>query len=156
MPKRSAGLVVYRHSGGGLEILLVHPGGPYWAGKDLGAWSIPKGEPAPNEDCLTAAQREFTEETGCTVTGEFTALAPIKQAGGKVVEAWAVEGQCDPSRLRSNAVMLEWPPHSGELKGFPEVDRAAWFPLPEARRRILPSQRAFLAQLDGMLSRPRE
>ncbi len=149
MPKSaSAGLLLYRRSPGGLQVFLVHPGGPFWAKKDLGVWSIPKGELEPHEDPLAAARREFEEETGCRISGDFRPLAPLKQRGGKTVCAWAVEGDCDPSGLKSNTFSIEWPPHSGLRREFPEVDRAAWFPLDEAKRRILPGQVGFIESLE--------
>ena len=147
MPKTSAGLLLYRLVNDALEVLLVHPGGPFWAKKDLAAWSIPKGEFSPGEDPLAAAQREFQEETGFAVQGNFVALTPLQQPGGKIVRAWAVEGDCDPTQLRSNSFSLEWPPQSGRRRDFPEVDRAAWFPIGDARRKILPGQARFLDQL---------
>ena len=131
---------MYRHRESKLELFLVHPGGPFWAKKDLGAWSIPKGEYAAGENPLDAARREFTEETGFTAKGDFLDLGTIKQAGGKLVSAWAVEGDCDPTALRSNLCPIEWPPRSGRQIEIPEVDRAAWFSLDEARQRILKSQ----------------
>jgi predicted NUDIX family NTP pyrophosphohydrolase len=148
MPKTSAGLLLYRNVDATLEIFLVHPGGPFWVKKDDGAWSIPKGEFDPGEDPLGAAQREFQEETGFTASGPFTALAPIKQPGGKTIHAWAVEGPgLDPTAIRSNTFSLEWPPRSGKSREFPEVDRAAWFPLREARTKILKGQLPLLDQL---------
>jgi predicted NUDIX family NTP pyrophosphohydrolase len=151
MPKQSGGILLFRIRDGRLEVFLVHPGGPLWARRDLGAWTIPKGEPAPGEDLPTAARREFAEETGFPLAGEEIALAPVRQRGGKMVFAWAVEGDCDPARLRSNRFTLEWPPRSGQQCDFPEVDRAAWFELAEAGRRILPSQLPLLEQLAGLL-----
>jgi predicted NUDIX family NTP pyrophosphohydrolase len=151
MAKTSAGLLVYRRVNDTLEVLLVHPGGPFWAKRDRGAWSIPKGEFGPQEDPLRAARREFREETGCDVAGEFVPLTPVRQAGGKVVHTWAVEGDCDASRLRSNRFSMEWPPGSGVSREFPEVDRAAWFPIQKARERILPSQNDLLTQLLTLL-----
>jgi predicted NUDIX family NTP pyrophosphohydrolase len=145
----SAALLLYRISEGGPEVLLVHPGGPFWQRKDLGAWSIPKGEVAEGEDLLTAAQREFREETGFTAHGEPIPLGSVRQAGGKVVHAWAVRGDADPRALRSNTFEMEWPRGSGRMQSFPEVDRAEWFDLAEARRRILPAQSAFLDALAG-------
>ena len=145
---RSAGILVYRRGAAGLEIFLVHPGGPFWAKKDLGVWSIPKGELEPDEDPLAAARREFEEETGCRTGGEFRPLAPLKQRSGKTVYAWAVEGDCDPAAIKSNTFSMEWPPHSGRRQEFPEVDRAAWFPLAEAKRRILPGQVGFIESLE--------
>lgn len=153
MAKTSAGLLVYRRRDGALEVLLVHPGGPFWAHRDLGAWSIPKGEIGVAEQPLDAAQREFQEETGFTVAGEFLQLPAIRQPGGKVVLAWAVEGDCDPAQLRSNTFPLEWPPRSGRMQEFPEIDRAAWFAMDEARRRILPGQAGFLEQLAALVTR---
>jgi predicted NUDIX family NTP pyrophosphohydrolase len=148
MAKTSAGLLLHRKADAGLEVLLVHPGGPLWAKKDDGAWSIPKGELAPGEDPLAAAQREFHEETGLTVDGYFVPLNPVKQSGGKIVYAWAVEAPgLDPSAIRSNTFSLEWPPRSGKSQEFPEVDRAAWFPLAEARDKILKGQLPLLDQL---------
>lgn len=152
MPRHSAGLLLYRRHGGTLEVFLVHPGGPFWAKKDLGAWSIPKGELAPDEDALEAARRELREETGFDVEGPFLPLAPVKQPGGKVVHAWAVAADVDPARLASNAFTIEWPPKSGRQQVFPEIDRAAWFPLDEARRRILRGQAALLEELSGTVA----
>lgn len=151
MPKRSAGLLLYRRRNG-LEVFLVHPGGPFWAGKDRGAWSIPKGEYSQNEDPLAAAQREFHEETGFTARGPFVELGTIRQAGGKVVTAWAIEGDCDPAALVSNTCRIMWPPRSGKSMEIPEVDRGAWFAMPEARARILPGQSPFLDALQRQLS----
>jgi predicted NUDIX family NTP pyrophosphohydrolase len=143
MPKTSAGLLLYRQTGGALEVFLVHPGGPFWARKDEGAWSIPKGEFAPGEDPLAAARREFTEETGFPVSGEFIALTPLKQRSGKIVHAWAIQGDCDPAQVRSNTFTFRG-------QEFPEVDRAAWFSLAVARQKILPGQRGFLDQLETL------
>lgn len=149
MPKKTAGLLVYRRTGRAPEILLVHPGGPFWAKKDLGAWSIPKGELDDGEDGLAAARREFAEETGLELTGAgaYRALAPVKQPGGKVVHAWAVEADCDATLARSNLFSMEWPPRSGRLQEFPECDRAEWFSWREALERILKGQRPILEQL---------
>jgi predicted NUDIX family NTP pyrophosphohydrolase len=147
MARRSAGLLMYRGSGPGLELLLVHPGGPFWAKKDLGAWSIPKGEYAGDEDPLAAAQREFTEETGVQPRGTFQPLGEVTQAGGKRVSAWAVEGDFDPAALVSNTFETEWPPCSGRKRSFPEVDRAAWFSPEEGRQKILAGQRPFIDRL---------
>jgi len=144
---RAAGILLFRPAAQGLEVLLVHPGGPFWAGKDFGAWSIPKGEIGPGEDPLEAARREFSEETGWVPDGPFMPLTPVKQRGGKVVQAWAVRGDWDPSRLISDTFTMEWPPRSGRTQQFPEVDRAAWFALPEGRRRILPGQIPLLEEL---------
>src|SRR5688500_17352215 len=145
--KTSAGLLLYRFRGDELEVFLVHPGGPFWAKKDAGAWSIPKGEIGEGEDPLQAAIRELTEETGFDAAGEFHPLRPIRQAGGKVVHAWAVASDCDPAELRSNTFSMMWPPKSGRMQEFPEVDRAAWFGIAEAKERILAGQVAFLAEL---------
>jgi predicted NUDIX family NTP pyrophosphohydrolase len=150
MAKLSAGLVMYRRRGGGLEVFLVHPGGPFWAKKDAGAWSIPKGEYAEGQDALAAAHREFEEETGFAARGECVALGAVKQPGGKVVRAWACEGDCDPAALKSNVFEMEWPPRSGKVASFPEVDRAEWFPVEEARERILKGQ---VPLLDALVSR---
>jgi predicted NUDIX family NTP pyrophosphohydrolase len=147
LPKQSAGLLLYRRGTTGVEVLLAHPGGPYWARKDDGAWSIPKGELSDGEEPLAAAQREFREEMGVEVTGEFLALAPITQAGGKLVLAWALESGFDVAALKSNTFSMEWPPRSGRREQFPEVDRAAWFDLATAKRKILKSQAPLLDQL---------
>jgi len=138
---------MYRRSGGTLEVLLVHPGGPFWMKKDAGAWSIPKGEYEAGEEALEAAAREFQEETGLVARGPYTPLTPIRQQGGKVVEAWAFEGDCDAESLKSTTFSLEWPRGSGRRQEFPEVDRAGWFGLDEARRKILPAQAALLDEL---------
>ena len=152
MPKRSAGLLLYRRSAAGLAVLLVHPGGPFWAKKDLGAWSIPKGEYAAGEEPLAAAQREFFEETGARPHGAFAPLGEIRQPGGKHVTAWAVEGDFDPATLVSNTFELEWPPRSGRKRAFPEVDRADWFSPDDARKKILAGQRPFIDRLELMLA----
>jgi len=151
MPKRSAGLIMYRKQEEHLEVFLVHPGGPFWAKKDIGAWSIPKGEFEEGEDPLAAARREFHEETGFVAQGNFLELGVVKQAGGKVVTAWAFEGDCDPVDLVSNLCEIEWPPKSGRRLQFPEVDRGYWFSIPEARERILESQEPFLEKLSTVL-----
>jgi predicted NUDIX family NTP pyrophosphohydrolase len=151
MPKQSAGLLLFRGARGALEVLLAHPGGPFWAKKDDGAWSIPKGEFTDDEDALQAALREFKEETGEGVAGCFIALTPRRQAGGKIVHAWAVEADFDPARLRSNTVSIEWPPRSGRHRTFPEIDRAAWFPLDVAHKKILKGQAGFLDELETKL-----
>lgn len=150
MDRKSAGLLMYRMRDEQAEVFLIHPGGPFWARKDEGAWSIPKGEFA-DEDPLDAAKREFQEETGFAASGIFKPLDPIRQTGGKIVHAWAVEGDCDAGAIKSNTFKMEWPPHSGLQKTFPEADRAAWFPLPQAGERILKSQRPLLDQLELML-----
>ncbi|HEX3498019.1 MAG TPA: NUDIX domain-containing protein [Stellaceae bacterium] len=136
MATRSAGILVYRRRDTGPEVFLVHPGGPFWAKKDLAAWSIPKGEFSDEENPLAAALREFTEETGQTIGGDFLALTPVKQPSRKIIHAFAVEGEVDAGSIVSNEFEMEWPPRSGRMQRFPEVDRAAWFPLAEARRRI--------------------
>ena len=152
MAKLSAGLLLYRRRGGALEVFLVHPGGPFWAKKDAGAWSIPKGETDPEEDHLAAARREFAEETGLQADGRFLPLTPIRQSGGKIVHAFALEGDFDPSTIQSNSFEIEWPPRSGRKRSFPEIDRAAWFSLDEARQKINPAQRALLDELQAMLA----
>lgn len=149
----SAGILLYRSTPNGVEVLLVHPGGPFFARKDLGAWSIPKGEAEAGEELLAVAHRELAEETGFTADGAALPLGLVKQRGGKVVHAWAVRGDADPSRLRSNTFELEWPPKSGRRQTFPEVDRAEWFELAEARLRINPAQAAFLEALAAVLER---
>jgi len=148
--KSSAGLLLYRRHDE-LEVFLVHPGGPFWAKKDAGAWTIPKGEIADGEEALEAAQREFLEETGFDIDGEFRRLDPIKQAGGKIVQAWAIEADCDPAQLHSNRFAMEWPPKSGKTREFPEVDRAGWFTVSEARTKILAGQVRLLDQLVSLL-----
>ena len=149
MAKQSAGLLMYRRRGE-LEVFLVHPGGPFWAKKDTGAWSLPKGEYRPGDDPLAAARREFQEETGFSVAGEFTPLSPLKQPSGKIIQAWAVEGDCDAGAIRSNTFTLEWPPRSGRQQEFPEVDRAAWFTLTAAREKIIKGQAGFLEELERL------
>lgn len=151
MAKRSAGLIVYRWRGDGLEVFLVHPGGPFWAKKDLGAWSIPKGEYEEGEEGLDVARREFWEETGFAVGGDFLEVGTIKQPGGKVVAAWAVVGEFDAALLRSNVFEMEWPPRSGRVQEFPEVDRGGWFSIEEARGRILKGQVGLLEMLCSVL-----
>lgn len=148
--KRSAGILAYRRGRDGLEVFLVHPGGPFWARRDAGAWSIPKGEYEADEPALQAALRELVEETGQSVQGAFMPLTPLQQPGGKLVTAFAVEAaSLDPAKLRSNLFRLEWPPRSGAFRDFPEVDRAAWFALPEARTRMLSGQCALLDELQA-------
>jgi predicted NUDIX family NTP pyrophosphohydrolase len=149
--KNSAGLLLYRIRETAIEVLLVHPGGPYWKNKDEGAWSIPKGEFLPEEDSLAAARREFFEETGVAIEGELRALKPVRQPGGKIVHAWAVEADLDPATIVSNTFEIEWPPRSGRLQSFPEIDRGGWFSLPEARRKILRGQVPLLEELAQML-----
>ncbi|WP_315774231.1 MULTISPECIES: NUDIX domain-containing protein [unclassified Bradyrhizobium] len=147
MPARSAGVLAFRRTSNGLEVLLVHPGGPFWRNKDLGAWSIPKGEFGAGEAAEAVARREFAEELGTTLTASLLPLGEIKQRGGKVVEAFAAETDLDAGCITSNAFELEWPPRSGRIQRFPEVDRAAWFDLAEARVRINPAQAALLDRL---------
>jgi predicted NUDIX family NTP pyrophosphohydrolase len=150
MPKRSAGLLLYRRRNTGVEVFLVHPGGPFWAKKDTGSWSIPKGEYAVDEDPLEAARREFQEETGFAANNtsdSFIALGELKQPGGKIVSVWAVEGDCDPSQLRSNTFQVEWPPRSGRRIEVPEVDRGCWYSVDSARVNLLRGQVAFLDRL---------
>jgi predicted NUDIX family NTP pyrophosphohydrolase len=153
MAKRiSAGILLYRFRDGTLEVFLIHPGGPYWHGKDAGAWSIPKGELEEGDDELAAAQREFEEETGSRVSGEFLALEPLRLKSGKIIHAWAVRGNIDASAIRSNAFSMEWPPRSGRQQEFPEVDRGGWFTMETAREKIHPGQQGFLDQLEERLS----
>ncbi|MDG4885227.1 NUDIX domain-containing protein [Mesorhizobium sp. WSM4884] len=144
MPQRSAGLLIYRRTAGALEFLLVHPGGPFWAKKDEGAWSIPKGLIDDKEDELDAARREAEEELGVAIGGDFQPVGSYKQPGGKIVIAWSVEADIDVDAVRSNTFTMEWPPRSGAMKEFPEVDKAAWFSLPEAGTKILKGQRPML------------
>jgi predicted NUDIX family NTP pyrophosphohydrolase len=153
LPKASAGLLMFRRCATEPEVLLAHPGGPFWTKRDLGAWSIPKGEFAPGEDPLAAARREFAEETGIVPEGEFIPLSPRRQRSGKVVYAWAFEGDCDPLAIVSNTFVMEWPPRSGRQQAFPEVDRAAWFPLDEARRRLVSGQVGLVEELAELLAR---
>ena len=148
MPKRSAGILMYRRAHAGIELLLVHPGGPFWAKKDWGAWSIPKGRICRGRGRARRwRKREFEEETGARPHGDFLPLGDIVQPGRKIVTAWAVEGDFDPATLKSNEFELEWPPRSGRKASFPEVDRAEWFAPAEARRKILPGQSEFIARL---------
>ena len=149
--KNSAGLLLYRRRDE-LEVFLVHPGGPFWAKKDEGAWSLPKGEFEEGEEALQAAKREFTEETGFSVDGEFLPLDPLKQRGGKIIYAWAIEADCEAAQARSNLFALEWPPKSGRIQEFTEVDRAQWFAIPEARKRILAGQAGFIDQLTTVIA----
>ena len=152
-PKRSAGILMYRRRGSEPELLLVHPGGPFWKNKDLGAWSIPKGEYLEGEDALAVARREFEEETGTRPQGDCLPLGEIVQAGGKVVTAFALDGDFDPATLRSNSFEIEWPPKSGRKASFPEVDRAQWFSPAEAREKILKSQGEHIDRLLRALGR---
>ena len=147
MPQRSAGVLLYRCKGRGIEVLLVHPGGPFWARKDDGAWSIPKGLVDDGEDPLDAAKREFREETGGSPDGEAIGLEPLRQPSGKIVHAWAMRGEFEPATLTSNTFSMEYPPGSGRQREFPEVDRAGWFPMDEAGRKILKGQAPLLREL---------
>jgi predicted NUDIX family NTP pyrophosphohydrolase len=148
---RSAGILLYRQHDAQWQVLLLHMGGPLWARKDDGAWSIPKGEYTDDEPPLQAAQREFLEETGAPVHGPFVSLAPVRQRSGKIVTAWAVAGDFDPAQLRSNTFSMEWPLRSGRRQSFPEADRAAWFSIHEARRKMVAGQAALLDQLAGVI-----
>jgi predicted NUDIX family NTP pyrophosphohydrolase len=154
MARISAGVLLYRRRGGVVEVFLVHPGGPFWAKKDRAAWSIPKGEIDPGEDLLAAARREFREETGLVVEGELAPLVPVTQPGGKVVHAFALEGDADPAAVQSNTFEMQWPPRSGRMQAFPEVDRAAWLALDVAREKIHKGQVGLLDQLEAMLAGP--
>lgn len=147
MPRLSAGLLMYRVRGGQLQVLLAHPGGPFYRKKDDGVWTVPKGEPEPNEDLLAAAQREFSEETGLRASGPFIPLTPVRQKGGKTVHAWAFQGDCDPAAIVSNTFTMEWPPRSGQTATFPEVDRADFFDVETAKRKVKPAQAALIDEL---------
>ena len=149
--KSSAGILIYRPVASLPEVLLVHPGGPYWKNKEMGAWTIPKGEPETGESLESAAYREFFEETGLALTGQGKLLGPVRQKAGKWIHAWAMEGDADPGSLRSNLFELEWPPRSGIKRGFPEIDRFGWFPLPLAREKINPAQVALIDELEQYL-----
>jgi len=148
MAKVSAGVLLYRRRGDGVEVLLVHPGGPFWRGKDQGAWSIPMGEAEEEEELLATAVREFEEELGVKLSGPFVELAPVRQKGGKVVHAFACEGDVDVGAVRSNVFEMEWPPRSGKRQQFPEVDRVEWFAVAEARGKINAAQVQLLVQLE--------
>jgi predicted NUDIX family NTP pyrophosphohydrolase len=150
--RRSAALLVYKHAPDGIQVFLVHPGGPFWAKKDLGAWSIPKGEFDDSEDGLAAARREFREEVGQEIDGDFIVLTPVKQRGGKMVHAWAIEGEVDEAAVKSNEFEMEWPPRSGRKAQFPEIDQGRWFPIAEAKRRILTGQAPILDELAARVS----
>jgi len=152
MAKESAGLLMYRCRQGILEVFLVHPGGPFWAKKDLGAWSLPKGEYPPGDDPLAAARREFEEETSFPASGPFLRLTPLRQPSGKIIRAWAFRGDCDAAAVRSNTFSMEWPPRSGRQQEFPEVDRAAWFSIEAAKDRIFRGQVPFLDELPRLLA----
>jgi predicted NUDIX family NTP pyrophosphohydrolase len=151
MAKESAGLLLYRRRAGALEVMLVHPGGPFWKNKDAGAWSIPKGEVDPGENLEACARRELTEETGLVVDAPLVPLTTIRQKGHKVVHAWAAEADCDVSKIVSNTFSMMWPPRSGKMQEFPEVDRAGWFGLAEARSKINPAQVALIDELAAKL-----
>jgi predicted NUDIX family NTP pyrophosphohydrolase len=153
MAKNSAGVLMYRWREKRLEVFLVHPGGPFWAKKDSGSWSIPKGEFAVGEDALAAAQREFREETGLAVVGVFTPLTPIRQTGGKTVHAWVIEGDCDSNVIKSNTYSMEWPPKSLRFQDFPEVDRADWFTIDSAKKKIVKGQVGLLEELQRILTK---
>jgi predicted NUDIX family NTP pyrophosphohydrolase len=148
---QSAGILLYRIRDGAPEVLLVHPGGPFWTRKDAGAWSIPKGEFSDGEETLAAAKREFAEETGAALQGDFAPLQPVRQKSGKTIHAWAIEGDLDAAAVRSNTFSMEWPPKSGRQREFPEVDRAQWFTIAEGRSRINSGQAPLLDQLERML-----
>jgi predicted NUDIX family NTP pyrophosphohydrolase len=154
--KTSAGIVLYRVISGELEIFLVHPGGPFWAKRDQGSWSIPKGEIIEGAEPLETAKREFLEETGSPIDGVFTELTPLRQPGGKLILAWGVLGDIDASSVKSNTFAMEWPPRSGKQQHFPEVDRGAWFSVPEAAEKILAGQLGFLDELRQKIASPRE
>lgn len=151
MPLHSAGLLLYRVRDGRLELFLAHPGGPNWAKKDDGVWSIPKGLIDPDEDPLAAARREFHEETGHIIDGEFISLGELKQKGNKIVHAWAVAGDIDAESIKSNTYAVQWPPKSGQWWRYPEIDRAGWFGVADARRKILPGQAGFIDRLIELL-----
>jgi predicted NUDIX family NTP pyrophosphohydrolase len=153
VPKVSAGVLLFRRHSAGVEVMLVHPGGPFWVKKDAGAWSIPKGLVDEGEDLLEAAKREFLEETGMTVDGEFLDLGAHKQPGGKTIVAWACEGDFDPALLKSNTFTLEWPPRSGRIVEFPEIDRAAWYSIDEAFMKINKGQKPIIAALETSVAR---
>ena len=152
MAQISAGLLMYRLQHGQLQVLLVHPGGPFFRNKDDGAWTIPKGEVQPGEELLATARREFAEELGIAPTGEFIALTAVKQKGGKTVHCWAFAGDLDPASIVSNTFQLEWPPKSGRMMDFPEVDRAEWFTATDAMQKINAAQTAFITELQTKLS----
>lgn len=154
MPKKSAGILLYRYRHQSPEVLLVHPGGPFWAKKDAGAWSIPKGEFDDGEEAMVAARREFEEETGQAVTGELTVLAPVKYTGGKIIHAFAAAGDLDVALIRSNLFSMEWPPRSGKRREFPEVDRGEWFSIDHALQKVNAHQAPLLTQLQELLTKP--
>ena len=151
MSQHSAGILLYRYQHGALQVFLVHPGGPFWTNKDTAAWSIPKGLYQDGEEPLAAARREFREETGFEVDGEFVDLGELRQPSNKIVHAWAIEGDIDATRLTSNTFTLEWPPHSGQQQEFPEVDKGEWFGIQTAGRKIIKGQAPFLDRLQSKL-----
>ena len=151
MTKKSAGILMYRLRKEVLEVLLVHPGGPFWTKKDIGSWSIPKGEYTDTEDPFIVAKREFEEETSFQVDGDFTPLTPLEQPSGKIVSAWTIEGDCDASKIKSNTFLMEWPPRSGKKQEFPEVDRAEWFTINTAKKKLLKGQVGFIEELCKLL-----
>ncbi|MBD0284623.1 MAG: NUDIX domain-containing protein [Bacteroidota bacterium] len=151
--RKSAGILMYRQSNNYVEVFLVHPGGPFWKGKEIGAWSVPKGEFVEGEDPLSAAKREFEEETGTAIEGDFMELKTIQQKGGKLVYAWAVEGDIDADNIKSNTFKQEWPYKSGKWQTFPEVDKAAWFSVEEAKKKINPAQAALIDDLIERLAK---
>jgi predicted NUDIX family NTP pyrophosphohydrolase len=152
MLKTSAGLLLFRFNEKVPEVMLVHPGGPFWAKKDLGAWSVPKGEFEPAEEPLDAAKRELQEETGIVASGDFIKLQPVKQKSGKIIHAWAVYLDADVAQVKSNMFEMEWPPESGQKRTFPEIDKAAWFKMEEAERKIVPGQLPLLNELKRNLA----
>jgi predicted NUDIX family NTP pyrophosphohydrolase len=152
MLKQSAGILLYRMTDKQPQVFLVHPGGPFFRKKDVGAWSVPKGEYVDGEEPLTAAQREFEEETGQTIKGNFIKLQPVKQKSGKVVQAWAVEGDIDHEAIKSNLFEIEWPPKSGKRVSFPEIDRAGWFTLQIAKQKIIPGQVGLIEELEKLIT----
>lgn len=149
--KKSAGLLVYRKLLHELQVMLVHPGGPFWKNKDTGAWSIPKGEFTDEEEPLAAAKREFEEETNLQVSGKFLPLTPVKQKSGKLIYAWAVQNNMDVSSIKSNLFEMEWPPKSGNMQSFPEIDKAGWFKVEQAKEKMIPGQFAFIEELQQLL-----
>jgi predicted NUDIX family NTP pyrophosphohydrolase len=153
MPKQSAGILLYRMTENQPQVFLVHPGGPFFRKKDEGAWSIPKGEYVDGEEPLAAAQREFEEETGQTISGNFVKLQPVKQKSGKVVQAWAIEGDIDHNAIISNLFEIEWPPKSGKRVSFPEIDRAGWFTIDIAKQKIIPGQLGLIEELEKLILR---
>jgi len=148
MPKKSSGILIYTLQNNLLQVLLVHPGGPFWAKKDLGAWSIPKGEFDEDEDPLDAAKREVEEETGVKIDGDFIELTPVKQKSGKIIYAWALHSNFDAEQIKSNTFEMEWPPKSGKKKAFPEIDKAAWFNADEAKEKIIEGQIPLISELE--------